>query len=157
MNIFKQGITRGFFCCLLALTVLLLPVSKAFADAPAMAGMQAIVQKVPIKDGKFTATAETIIPEPPVGVPVKPIRIEQALVSLTPDSLKEGVVRSIKITGPKGVEFGCVNLKVQDGTDLIKSCGGPALLEPGKTLYEASGDDFGPDGFGEFSIILIPS
>jgi hypothetical protein len=157
MNIFKQGFTRGFFCCLLALAVVLVPVSKAFASPPAIDGGLAFVEKVPIKDGKFTATARTNVPGPHDGAPGKPIRIEQALVSLSPDSLKEGVVRSIKITGPKGVEFGCVNLKVQDGTDLIKSCGGPALLEPGDTLYEASGDDFGPDGFGEFSIILIPS
>jgi hypothetical protein len=74
--------------------------------------------------------------------------------------MKEGVVKSIKITRKVGnddvIEFGCVNLKVSQGTDLIKSCGGPALLAAGETTYQAAGADFGPEPNGTFSIQLLP-
>lgn len=117
----------------------------------AMPAIQPIIEKVDIESGSFSVTTNTVIPSPPA-----PIRIGQALVSLSPDSLKEGTIKEIKITGPKGVEFGCLNVKVKNNTDLIKACGGPSILEAGATTYQASGVDFGPEEFGTFSIILIP-
>lgn len=115
--------------------------------------MQGIVEKVDIKDGAFAVKTITSIPPLPGG---QQLRISKALVSLSPETLKEGTVDSIKITGPQGIEFGCVNLKVKQGTDLIASCGGPALLSAGQTTYEASGSSFGPDSTGTFSIALVP-
>lgn len=134
------------------------PVSPAYADSAAMAAMQGIVKMVDVKDGSFGPfSVSTTIPPLPGD---KPLRIGSALVSLSPDTLKEGVVKSIKITRKVGnddiIEFGCVNLKVSQGTDLIKSCGGPALLAAGETTYEATGTNFGPEPNGTFSIQLIP-
>jgi len=133
-------------------------VSPVFADTEPMAAMQGIVEKVDVKDGAFGPfSVSTTIPPIPSG---KPLRIGSALVSLSPDTMKEGVVKSIKITRKAVdgdvIEFGCVNLKVSQGTDLIKSCGGPALLASGETTYEAAGANFGPELNGSFSIQLLP-
>lgn len=138
------------------LAVVVLVPRPAFADGvspQAMAAMKGIMESVQIQGGTFSVKTDPF-PIPPLE---KPLRIAQAIVSLSPDTMKRGLVKSIKITGPNGIEFGCVNLKVEDGTDLIKSCGGPALLEAGLTVYEANGIDFGPEQNGTFSVDLIPS
>ena len=143
------------FAVSILLVVAVLGPRPAIADGvspESMAAMQGIMESVPIQGGTFTVTKELKIPPLP-----KPIRIAEAIVSLSPESMNRGLVKSIKITGPNGVEFGCVNLKVEPGVDLIKSCGGPALLESGPTIYEASGIDFGPEQNGTFSVDLIPS
>lgn len=140
----------------LLLSFVLLAPRAAFADSvspEAMAAMKGIMEKVQIQAGAFSVKTDPF-PIPPMG---KPLRIAQAIVSLSPETMKQGLVKSIKITGPNGIEFGCVNLKVEPGTDLIKSCGGPALLESGLTVYEANGSGFGPEQNGTFSIDLIPS
>ena len=137
------------------LLVVVLGPRPAIADGvglESMAAMQEMMESVPIQGGAFTVTKKLSIPPLP-----KPIRIAHAIVSLSPETMNRGLVKSIKITGPNGIEFGCVNLKVEPGVDLIKSCGGPALLESGPTIYEASGIDFGPEQNGTFSVDLIPS
>mgnify|MGYP003344159828 FL=1 len=143
------------FAASLLLFVIVLGPRPAIADGvspESMAAMQGMMESVPIQGGTFTVKKELTFPPLP-----KPIRIAQAIVALTPESMNHGLVKSIKITGPNGIEFGCVNLKVEPGVDLIKSCGGPALLESGPTIYEASGLDFGPEQNGTFSVDLIPS
>jgi hypothetical protein len=143
------------FAISLVLSIVVLGPMPAFADGmspEAMAAIKDMMQSVPIQGGTFSVTKELSIPPLP-----KPLRIAQAIVSLSPEPMKRGLVKSIKITGPNGIEFGCVNLKVEPGTDLIKSCGGPALLESGPTVYEANGVDFGPEQNGTFSVDLIPS
>ncbi|NEQ98871.1 MAG: hypothetical protein F6K30_19480 [Cyanothece sp. SIO2G6] len=42
----------------------------------------------------------------------------------------------------KVTEFGCSNIKVKNGDDLVISCGGTAVLKPGMTFYSAAGKDF---------------
>lgn len=72
--------------------------------------------------------------------------IRSAVVTLVPEN-ETGTINQIAITGANGeVEFGCSNLRVQNGTDLIKECGGPAVLEPGETTYQARGSGFAPSG-----------
>jgi hypothetical protein len=144
------------------LAVVVLVPRPAFADGvspQAMAAMKGIMESVQIHGGTFSVKKTFPVKTDPFPIPPleKPLRIAQAIVSLSPDTMKRGLVKSIKITGPNGIEFGCVNLKVEDGTDLIKSCGGPALLEAGLTVYEANGIDFGPEQNGTFSVDLIPS
>jgi hypothetical protein len=67
------------------------------------------------------------------------------VVSLEPPD-QTGTIDAIVITRPNGKrEFACAGLKVQNGTDLIKSCGGPAVLETGETTYVAMGSGFAPN------------
>lgn len=74
----------------------------------------------------------------------KDLIIGSAVVSL-PEG-ETGTIDQIVITGPDGQrEFGCENIKVENGTDLIKSCGGPAYLKAGKTKYQARGSNFQPN------------
>jgi hypothetical protein len=71
-----------------------------------------------------------------------------------------GMIESIQITdnnppksNPSGLAFGCVNVRVKNKTNLIKSCGGPAQLRSGTTYsYVASGSGFKPNT--KFSIRL---
>lgn len=107
---------------------------------------------VNIENGEFDLNNLPIIDIP------KPLRIASAVVSL-PEG-ETGLIEQIKITntslpmGENEIEFGCVNLKVQNGTDLIKSCGGPAYLKAGNTKYEAKGSKFNPESKVAFSIKL---
>jgi hypothetical protein len=143
------------FVVSILLFVVVLGPRPAIADGvgpESMAAMQEMMESVSIQGGTFTVAKHLEIPPLP-----KPIRIAHAIVSLSPETMNRGLVKSIKITGPNGIEFGCVNLKVEPGVDLIKSCGGPALLESGPTIYEANGIDFGPEQNGTFSVDLIPS
>lgn len=118
-------------------------------SASAMMGMpniDSIFEKVQITGGEF---------EVDVTVPVEnQIRIGSAVVSLPPG--ETGTIDEIAITGPEGKIFGCVNIKVTNGTDLIKSCGGPANLIPGDTRYQAKGSNFQPQPDVEFGVELSP-
>lgn len=85
--------------------------------------------------------------------------IRRAIISLP--SSETGKITSIKITGiiPNKTEeqilFNCSNIKVQDGVDLIKVCGGPAELLAGVELrYQASGMGFNPDGNTILEVLL---
>ncbi|WP_156481641.1 hypothetical protein [Anabaena sp. 4-3] len=71
--------------------------------------------------------------------------IRAVTVSLKPETAT-GSIDTIVITGPGGKrEFGCVDQKVKNGTNLIKACGGTAVLEPGDTIYSAKGSGFGSE------------
>lgn len=80
--------------------------------------------------------------------------VRSAIVSL-PEG-ETGTIDEIIITGPDGNrEFGCSNIKVKNGTNLIPACGGPAVLKAGTTTYQAKGSYFEPqDTFGNFLINL---
>lgn len=122
--------------------------ATAMADSsPIMRAMEEIISKsAPIKGGILKVDRSTDIPSP--GGTVR-----KAVLSL-PDG-ETGTIDSIVITGPGEVrEFGCSGLKVQNGTDLIKACGGPAVLKPGPTTYQASGSNFGPEPDVTLSVAL---
>lgn len=71
-------------------------------------------------------------------------KIRSVKVSLEPKTAT-GKIDKIEITGPNGREFGCNPGTVSNGINLIKTCGGPAILEPGETTYHAMGGGFGSD------------
>jgi hypothetical protein len=128
----------------LALSFLML-CFPAVAMAATGSFTEAVEESIMITGGSFNVN----LPGP---VPM-PITIRSAVVSLPPG--ETGTVNQIVITGPDGKrEFGCQNIKVQNGTDLIKECGGSAVLQAGKTIYEAQGSDFGPNPDVLFSIDL---
>ncbi|AFZ38289.1 hypothetical protein Sta7437_4858 (plasmid) [Stanieria cyanosphaera PCC 7437] len=107
------------------------------AIAKNITGMSAIEEmfEADIQGGNFTVDAKDLDFK-------NNLRVGSAVLSLPPD--ETGTIEEIAITGPSGKIFGCVNIKVQNGTDLIKSCGGPAYLVPGKTKYYAKGSNFQP-------------
>ncbi|HEY9623114.1 MAG TPA: hypothetical protein V6C78_22350 [Crinalium sp.] len=99
---------------------------------------------VDIAQGKFDVNVR--VPNPLS----KRFVVRSAVVSLPPG--ETGTIDSIVITGPTAADpnggrlFGCSNIKVQNGIDLIKACGGPAELLTGGTLvYQASGSNFSPN------------
>ncbi|MBD2165252.1 hypothetical protein H6G04_12680 [Calothrix membranacea FACHB-236] len=66
-----------------------------------------------------------------------------------------GTINKIQITGPNGLAFGCQNIKVQDGVDLIKACGGPAVLQAGGQItYIAEGSGFAPEENTKITVVL---
>ncbi|WP_334814130.1 hypothetical protein [Nostoc sp.] len=66
-----------------------------------------------------------------------------------------GTINKIQITGPNGLEFGCQDIKVKDGVDLIKACGGPGALEGGGEInYVAEGSDFEPELNTKLKVVL---
>ncbi len=82
--------------------------------------------------------------------------IRSAVVSLQPPD-ETGTIEAIVITGLNGKrEFACAGLKVQNGTDLIQSCGGPAILVTGETTYTAMGSGFTPNPNASLSVDLRP-
>ncbi|MDZ8136024.1 MAG: hypothetical protein RM049_12085 [Nostoc sp. DedQUE04] len=87
------------------------------------------------------------------------LRVERAIIEL-PEGVT-GVVKSLQISkvdneGNKAVIYGCSNLKVQDGTDLNVSCGGPSYLPANQSLeYNATIADFEPGT--KFAITLVAS
>jgi hypothetical protein len=79
-----------------------------------------------------------------------------------------GTIKSIKISGKikksdgtlaDANVFGCVNTNVKNGIDLIKACGGPAVIPDQTTLeefqYQAEGIGFGPNPNFNFNIVLF--
>lgn len=118
------------------------PATQAATD---MSAVDSIIESIEIKGGGFDVSVTNPVPAK--------LRIGSAIVSLPKG--ETGVIDRIAITGPNGkLEFGCENLKVTNGTDLIESCGGPAYLAKGKTTYEAKGSNFQPQGDVKFSIKL---
>ena len=98
-----------------------------------------IMEKLTIngKDLDYTRTADN---DPPVTTTIR-----SAKVTLSPPNAT-GTLETIMITGPEGLEFGCSNIKVKNGIDLIKACGGPATLKAGgSTTYKVTGKEFGPE------------
>lgn len=119
-------------------------------SAMALMGMpeiDSIFKDVQITGGEFKVDVTTSVPSK--------IRVGSAVVSLPP--AETGTIDEIAITGPDGKIFGCVNVKVQNGTDLIKSCGGPAYLIPGDTTYYAKGSNFQPQSDIKFGVELSPN
>ena len=122
------GLTLSFLSSLMILFS-----TPAMADTGTV--LDAITECVTVNNGVFSVNVPAPVPQD--------ITIRSAVVSLPPG--QSGTLKEITITGPDGVrEFGCVNIKIKDGTDLIKSCGGPAVLKAGCTDYLARGVDFGP-------------
>jgi hypothetical protein len=120
--------------------------SQSAIAAMGMPEIDSIFESVPITGGGFTID---------LTVPIKEkIRIASAVVSL-PDG-ETGTIDEIAITGSDGKIFGCQNIKVQNGTDLIKSCGGSAYLVPGDTKYQAKGSNFQPSPDIKFGVELSP-
>ncbi|MGF1672826.1 MAG: hypothetical protein ACFCUV_03970 [Rivularia sp. (in: cyanobacteria)] len=73
--------------------------------------------------------------------------IKSVVVSLKPAN-ETGTIEKILITGPDGeTEFSCANQKIENGVDLVKSCGAeaPLHLEAGETTYMAMGSGFSPN------------
>lgn len=107
-----------------------------------------VFEQVQVKDGAFAVSTESTIKSS--------VRISAALISLPPG--ESGTIDEIVITGPNGErEFGCSNVKVMNGTDLIVSCGGPAYLNAGPTVYKARGSGFGPTPDVALGIELNPN
>lgn len=141
------------FICATALTIIF-SFLTFFSPIPAMADSgfsmtqseDAIRFEISIKDGGFGVDVPASVPEPS-------LTVRSAIVSLPAG--ESGTIQSIIITGPDGArEFGCSNIKIKDGTDLIKACGGPAVLKPGTTRYQANGKDFIPNPDVPFGISL---
>jgi hypothetical protein len=66
-----------------------------------------------------------------------------------------GIINKIKITDGNGLAFGCQDIKVKDGIDLIKACGGPAVLEAaGPLTYVAEGSNFAPKLNTRIKVVL---
>jgi hypothetical protein len=128
----------------LALSFLML-CFPAVAMAATGSFTEAVEESITITGGSFNVNSPGSVPTP--------ITIRSAIVSLPPG--ETGRVNQIVIIGPDGKrEFGCQNIKVQNGTDLIKECGGPAVLQAGSTTYEAQGSNFSPNPNIQFSIDL---
>ena len=111
-----------------------------------------------VKNGNFTVVPRNA-PNPLTGKLV----VRRAILIL-PDG-EVGTIKSIKITGERKDDstiqnlFGCVNVNVKNGTDLIKACGGPAELlgmDQLKDLrYQAEGTGFGPNPNVKFEVVLF--
>ena len=145
MNLLKRLWRSSSFLAITLVFSLFLFSQSAFALV-GMPEIDSIFREVQISGGEF---------EVDVTVPVKnKSRIGSAVVSLPPG--ETGTIDEIAITGPEGKIFGCVNIKVTTGTDLIKSCGGPAYLIPGDTRYQAKGSNFQPQPDVEFGVELSP-
>lgn len=115
------------------------------ADAPCIFGKEFILCEAQITGGEFTVKAPASVPGP--------ITVRSAVLSLPDD--ETGKITKIVITGPDNQrEFGCENINVKNGTNLIKECGGPAVLKPGDTLYIAAGNNFKPDPDLSFGVTL---
>lgn len=111
----------------------------------AMADMR--VGPIPIKGGSFNIHSVGSINQQTV---------RSAIVALEPAN-ETGTIEAIVITGPEGErELGCPNLKVENGIDLIQSCGGPAVLKAGETTYMAKGSGFDPNSEVILSVNLKP-
>lgn len=105
-----------------------------------------ITEEAQISEGKFSINTTTI------PLPSKTV-VRSAKLFLPID--ETGTINKIQITGPNGLEFGCQDIKVKDGVDLIKACGGPAALEAGGAInYVAEGSDFGPELNTKVKVVL---
>lgn len=90
-----------------------------------------------------------------VNAPSLPAKTVIRSAKLYLDDGETGTINKIQITGSNGIEFGCQDIKVKNGINLIKACGGPAVLETGGTLsYLAKGSGFGPEPDTDLVVVL---
>ncbi len=147
MNSLKKSV-RLAKILVVALSFLILCFSTpALADTINLtdAAAKDLLESIQITKGKFSVDVKAKVPGQ--------ITVRRAVVSLP--SGETGKINKIVITGPNGKrEFGCQGIQVKDGTDLIKACGGPAVLEAGKTSYIAEGSDFGPNPDAKLKVDL---
>lgn len=129
-----------------ALSLLVLCFTTTAMAVPNTFATLIITEKAQITDGKFSIDTTT---QP---LPAKTV-VRSAKLFLP--SGETGTINKIRITGPNGVEFGCQDIKVKDGVDLIKACGGPAVLEAGGAItYVAEGSDFAPKLNTNIKVVL---
>jgi hypothetical protein len=146
MNFLKKSLGRIKILALslsfLSFLILCFPTAAMAAPTVKIDGnLVHITEKVEISGGSFDIDLLTEVP--------RDVVILEAKLSL-PDGVT-GTLKEIGIYGPMtwnamrrgGKEFGCRNIKVQNGTDLIKECGGFAYLNRGPGEYVASGSGFG--------------
>lgn len=146
-----KAITKAIFTLLLAIAAFTFvsPTPAAYADDCPIAG---ITRSIPIPaSGAFNIA--DLNPSPLKVDCTRAIR--SVVVSLSPQDAT-GIIDEIKITRsaslnpndqkklqePVTTQFGCPKVKVKNGDDLTLICGGPAVLEPGYTAYQAKGHDF---------------
>ncbi|HLO85443.1 MAG TPA: hypothetical protein VK203_10630 [Nostocaceae cyanobacterium] len=146
MNLLKKLIHSAKFW---AVTFSCLSFLTFCFPATATAGTKLLVDQIQecafINGGSFSVDKTGDVPLTTV--------ITSAILSLPAN--ETGIIESIVITGPDGQrEFGCENIKVKNGTDLIKACGGNAFLKAGKTNYKAKGSNFQPILDTVFSVNL---
>lgn len=144
MNLLKN-LSQSLKFLVVTLLFSLFLFSQSAIAAMGMSDIDSILKSIQIKGGEFSVD---------VTLPIKSkARIGSAVVVL-PEG-ETGIIEEIAITGPDGKIFGCVNQNVQNGTDLIDSCGGFAYLVPGDTTYQARGRNFKPQPDVEFSVELF--
>ncbi|MCC5624182.1 hypothetical protein [Nostoc sp. CHAB 5715] len=115
--------------------------------APSTLATLIITEKASITGGTFSIDTTTPNPLPATTV------IRSAKLFLPPG--ETGTINKIKITSPNGLKFGCQDIKVKDGVDLIKACGGPAVLEAGGPItYVAEGSGFAPELNTNITVVL---
>ncbi|AFY39558.1 hypothetical protein Lepto7376_3341 [[Leptolyngbya] sp. PCC 7376] len=145
-----KKLTNLFLSFALAFTVFAFvpPTPTALADS----GCPPVTNLV--KSIKIPASGDFKVATPPIDFGCTKV-IRSVVISLSPKDTT-GTINSINITRsdavqksnpkalkpPVSTEFGCVNAKVKTGDDLTLICGGPAVLEPGFTVYQASGSGF---------------
>ena len=96
-----------------------------------------IFKQIPVNQGSFDYSVNNQVRSPVV--------VRSVNVCLEPPTAT-GKIDMITIIGPDGIpEFGCRPEAVNQGTNLIRACGGPAVLKPGDTIYMAQGSGFTPD------------
>lgn len=142
----------------LALSILLF-----FSSAPAMAKVICTNAELvaTVTNGSFKVSTP-LLPNPLTGKAT----VRRAILVL-PDG-EFGTIKTIKISGKLRQSdgtlvdanvFGCNNTNVRNGTDLIKACGGPAVIPDNTTLeefqYQAEGIGFGPNPNFKFNIVLF--
>ncbi|HYX15533.1 MAG TPA: hypothetical protein VE944_14415 [Nostoc sp.] len=130
-----------------ALSFLIFCFSTAAIAAPSTLATLIITEKAQITGGKFSIDTTTPSPLPATTV------IRSAKLFLPAG--ETGTINKIKITSPNGLQFGCQDIKVKDGVDLIKACGGPAVLKAGGAItYVAEGSGFAPELNTSLTVVL---
>ncbi len=158
MNFLKKSLGKikilALSLSLLSFLILCFPTAAMAAPTVKIDGnMVEIKESVEISGGRFNIFLPVFVK--------RPVVIDSAKVSL-PDG-GTGRLNYIDILGPMtygdmtrgGREFGCDNINVKDGTDLIQVCGGPAFLNRGPGLYEADGSGFGPNPNTTLRVTLL--
>lgn len=157
-----EKLLRNLGTKILAITVACL---VGFFSLPAMADNNLCIYEGPVSiyDGSFKVETVNYLP--------MDFTVRSAIVSL-PEG-ESGIIDRILITRPDEglgcpdagsaivdgkpvcIEFGCSGIQVENGTNLVLSCGGPAVLKAAETTYKAQGSNFGPQGtFDNFSVSL---
>jgi len=134
MKSFRKAISLSAIFSLIASAFLVC------ASAPARADIMLEVGPVKTTDkGTFQIVKDKAIPAGTVFSAVVETSDEEK------GEIDEIIITGPGVDGPATREFGCINQRVQDGTDLIKTCGGPAVLKAGQTKYVANGHGFSPN------------